>query len=188
MAPDGGAAAWRPGALTMYRWLPNDAGYPPDDPWPGAARFDDGVTKTLYVAASAESAMAEFFRSNPEFVGLAEFVDVDVFALGLEVAGDCLDVRTGPLAERAGITLERLRSSDREPTVRYAECLLLARRAIESGNVGIAYPSAAAAWDTFNLVLMGDPGIDRWVCRSRGIVARPAVDAGVIRFLDGPAV
>ena len=31
----------------MYRWLPNDAGYPPDEPWAGGARFDDGAIKNV---------------------------------------------------------------------------------------------------------------------------------------------
>ncbi len=71
--------------------------------------------------------------------------------------------------------------------VRKAECGLLARRAAEWGRVGIAYPSAAAAWDTWNLVLMGDPAADRWGSRGWERVERPVLDADHIGGVAGQA-
>ena len=84
---------WAPGSIRVYRWLPADASYAPVDPWPSLGRFGDGTRNTLYVAETAQGAMAEFFRRHPELLQLqaSEELRLAVFELGLDVLGRCLD-------------------------------------------------------------------------------------------------
>lgn len=174
---------WIPGSIQVYRWLDVAATYDPDGPWPSAGRFGDGTVKTLYVAESPDGAIAEYLRRHPEFVELQESLRLRVYEIDLEVVAVCVDVRDAAGQLAAGIAEARLTSSESDESIRYAECRALASDAIASGAVGIAYPSAAAAWSTWNLVLFGDRSTSTWVSHGFRVVARPMVSGSDVRTL-----
>ncbi len=174
-------AAWRPGPLSLFRWVTSGAQHAPDSPWWGVARFGAGEHKTLYLAASPEGAMAEFFRRFPEFLNMQGDLSIALFRVDVDVACDCLDVRNPDQADAVGIPFDRLLSSEADETIRYSECRELAKEAIAAGRCGLTYPSAAATWDTWNLVLFGDPG--PWTASGHMEVARPRMAAADVNPL-----
>lgn len=156
---------WIPGILTLYKWQDSAATYTPDSPWYGIGRFGDGSRKTIYLAESARGAMAELFRRHAELFGLeGGDLNIRLYALEVEVVGPCLDVRDSAGQAAVGIEAERLTSSDQEDDVRYAECRQLADDTVAGGMIGIGYPSAAAQWQTWNVVLFDDQDTARWTC------------------------
>ena len=166
---------WVPGPVRLYKWMPNAANYSPDSPWWSRGRFGDRTHKTLYLAESAAAAVAEFLRRHPEFIDLQAHLTIGIYEIVLSIEGNCLDVRADQDAEACGINRARLVSSEEDEGVRYAECRLLAEAVIESEGVGIAYPSAAASWGQWNLVLFGDPQGGKWLSLEVSAVARPVV-------------
>jgi RES domain-containing protein len=179
--------AWRPGDLTLYRWLPSTATYGPEGAWFGVGRFGTGDYKTLYLAASATGAMAEFFRRNPE---LLDFQDdglaISLLELEVEVNGNCLDVRAPSDAALVGIAFDRLTSSDSDEDVRYTECRALAKEALDADMVGLAYPSAAAtSAQQWNLVLFGDGDVENgWSVLGTAKIAPPKLTSSDVRPLQ----
>lgn len=158
----------------MYRWLPAGAHYDPDSPWWTSARFGNGTYKTLYVAASARGALAEYLRRFPEFFDLQDQLRISLTVLDLDVVGACADMRTEACAAEAGIAFKRLTSSDADESLRYVECRDLGERIERAGHAGIAYPAAGAAWLDWNLVLLGEQHPDNWICLSWEPEALPA--------------
>lgn len=173
------------GPAIGYRWLPDGAPYAPNSPWPGTGRFDDGETKTLYLAESAGGAVAEFLRRNPEFLDpeLQRYLLIRVFEVVLNVVGPCLDIREP--AYRAAIAFDWAQSLSADPNdaTRYQDSGALAKAVIGSGDVGIAYPSAAATWTTWNLVLFGEPAVTTWMSDSYQEVERPSLAAAEVVIL-----
>lgn len=174
---------WKPGALRAYKWIDALATYEVDSPWFTSGRFGDGAWKTLYVAESGEGAMAEYFRRHPEFLDFQDDLVISLYELELDIPGPCLDVRADAGQQLARIARDRLVSSEKDEGVRYAECRELAGNALAADLVGIAYPSAAAAWTSWNLVLFGGPSATRWVCLARRVVDRPHLAAADVRIL-----
>lgn len=172
---------WRPGAVTMYKWLDNTARYEPSSPWFGIGRFGAGAHKTLYLAASPEGAMAEFFRRHPEFFDFQDDLDITLYQLAVQVPCECLDVRTPPQAASIGLGFDRLLSSEADESVRYEECRALAKDAMGAGLCGVAYPSAAAIGPAWNLVLFGDPGA--WAVTSYAPIDRPRLEPAEVQPL-----
>jgi hypothetical protein len=126
-----------------------------------------GSFLALYVAETAAGAMAEFFRRRPELLGFQDELRIRLFSIAFDINSECLDVRDDVGQASAGIALERLTSSDEDEGLRYAACRDLAQDAVDASVVGIAYPSAAAAWaSAWNLVLFGDPAVATWTVTS----------------------
>lgn len=174
---------WKPGDLRVYKWIDALATYDVDSPWFSLGRFGDGTWKTLYLAESPEGAMAEYFRRHPEFLAFQDDLVITLHELDMTVVGDCVDVRSDAGQAAAGIGYDRLVSSEDDEDSRYEECRQLARRALSAGRVGIGYPSAAAAWACWNLVLFGDPAAGAWVCASHRPVPMPRLDGADVRVL-----
>jgi hypothetical protein len=143
---------------TVYRAMPSDATWDATSSYPTKdGRFDDGVTPNLYVARSAFGALCEYLRHHPELLSFLEDDELIVSMYEFEVSSPkCLDIREDVDATNAGVEPHRLRSSDKDSNVRYAECReLLARVKVEAS--GIKYPTAATPRvDQWNLVLLGD--------------------------------
>ena len=174
---------WLPGAQRLYKWMPADRPYDPCNPYPALGRFGDGSHSTVYVAESARGAMAEFFRRHPELLNFQDDLTLQMFELDLEVNGACLDLREAAAQARAGIDHDRLTSSESDESIRYAECQHLALAAIAEGCVGIGYPSAAANWDTWNLVLFGSQDTTTWICHEHHNIGLPRLSATEVRPL-----
>ena len=178
---------WIPSSVQLYKWMPADANYSADSPWSSMGRFGDGRHKTLYLAESPAAAVAEFLRRHPEFMDLQSSLAISIYEIDINVEGECLDVRTDENADACGVGRARLTSSDEDENVRYVECRLLAEAVITCGGVGIAYPSAAALWGQWNLVLFGDPERGRWLSVGVSSVARPVVsrdDVAALTWLE----
>jgi len=174
---------WAPGNLRLFKWVDAAAAYDPASSYPSEGRFGDGSFPTLYLAESAEGAMAEFFRRHVELLALQDDLRIRLFEIEVNVTGDCLDVRSTTGQWAVGISRERLTSSDADEGVRYAECRQLAHDTLGAGGRGIGYPSAGASWETWNLVVFGDDG-DGWTAISRAEVACPRLAASDVRALS----
>ena len=174
---------WVPNLQQLYRWLDAGATYDPASSYASVARFGDGTIKTLYLAATPEGAMAEYFRRHPEFLALQDKLAIRLFEVDLRVEGTCVDVRTDAGQRAADITRDRLVSSEHDENLRYAECRELATWAVAESFDGISYPSAAAMWDTWNLVLFGDPTSGRWIATGTRVIARPIIEETAVRCL-----
>ena len=168
------------GQVRLFRYLPLHAPYPADAPFAGGhGRFDAGQA-TLYLADTAEGAVAEFYRQHPEFLASQGTVErFDLFEVELIVSGPVLDVRTPSQARAAGIAFDRLTSSDAEPVARYRECRDLAQRCGQS-TTGIVYPSAALQSGSWNLVVFDEPIPQRWSACTTLPVPTPFVDATAV--------
>lgn len=179
------AALWVTlGTVTVYRALDAAASYEPDDPFASSGgRFSDGHRKVLYLAQTPEGAIAEWLRQHPEFLAMQAALRVRVSQVEVDVAAvDALDVRTPAQASKIPFPYDRLRSSDRDPTLRYVECRELASDC--DASAGIAAPSAAYdAAGAWNVVLFGDRG-NRWASLGHTPVDRPTVDPASVRLLD----
>ncbi len=173
-----------PGIALFYKWMPANSNYPPASPWNSPGRFGDTTHKTLYLAESSEGAIAEYLRRHPEFLDLQDFLVIQIFEIEISVNQICLDVRTESDAISCGISMARLTSSEANEVVRYAECRILAKTVINDGGVGIYYPSAAAMWRPWNLVLFGDPDVRQWIPLSESVVPTPVLLSTQIRALE----
>jgi len=74
--------------LQLYKWMREvDVGiFSPSTPHPTSiGRFSDGTFPTLYLAETAEGAMAEFFRNNPSL--LAQQAGLKIRLLRHRLAG-----------------------------------------------------------------------------------------------------
>ncbi len=165
-------------ALRLYKWMrPADADvYAPDSPHPSSrSRFCDASYPTLYLAETAEGAMAEFFRSNSSFLAQQAGLKIRLFSIAVEVLGLISDLRDSMTCSAVGIQPDRLISNDSDPNVRWAECQAVARLVRASGAIGILYPSAAYA-DGWNLVLFDWPGPMTWLSHGYSDEAPPYVD------------
>jgi hypothetical protein len=164
--------------------MDNAATHEPDSPWYTMGRFGDGSHKTLYLAESPRSAVAEFLRRHPEFMDLQEDLDISIYEIQTEVVCDCLDVRTEPAATSVGMPYDRLTSSEADEETRYMECRELGAQALQAAFCGIGYPAAGATWDTWNLVLLGDANEHgRWRVSGAHVVDRPSLEAADVRVL-----
>ena len=123
--------------------------------------------------------MAEFFRRNPELLGLQGDLNIRLVQIDLTVDAECLDVRDRAKAEAAGIGIDRLRSSDQDEDVRYAECRLLAFEVEAADGTGIAYPSAGYRKPGWNLVTFGEPN-GAWRSRAHMDVSIPVMNSADI--------
>lgn len=174
-----------PGALFTYKWQARGANYQPESPWASVARFGDGSHKTLYLAATPEGAIAEFLRLHPELLAFQDDLQLVLFEIEVLVEGECLDLRAPEAALSVGVTVDELTSSAADPADRFAACWSLANDAVSAQITGLLYPSAAAAWATWNLVLFGDPGTGRWAAGQVRVVAQPPVlDPAQVRVLE----
>jgi hypothetical protein len=170
--------------MRLYKWLDASATYAPDSPWWGAGRFSDGALKTLYLAETPEGAMAEFFRRHPELLAFqGDGLRVRLFAIEVRIGGDILDLREPAVSSAIGFPFDRLASSDVDEGDRYKECRTLALEVTSAGMCGIAYPSAAAVWSTWNVVLFGDPDPGTWLSAGATPVVVPLIDGTQIRPL-----
>lgn len=150
--------------MRLYKWMRAvDAEmFLPTAPHPSSiGRFGDGSFSTLYLAETAEGAMAEFFRSNPSFLAQQAGLKVRLFGITVEVIGATHDLCDVDTCSALGIPPERLTSNDRDPAVRWAECQAVARQVRAGGAIGLIYPSAAlpGGW---NLVLFDEPAPTAW--------------------------
>lgn len=169
---------------TLYKWLDNAATHDADSPWFTYGRFGAGGYKTLYLAESPTGALAEFLRRHPELFDFQSDLDITIY--GIDVVTDCdlLDVRERALSDAIGFNYERLLSSDPDESIRYVECRELGAQAMAADLCGLAYPSAAATWATWNVVLFGDsnqPG--RWQVLACAPVGTPALAAAAVNIL-----
>lgn len=174
---------WCPGALQLYKWLDSQANYAPDSPWYSRARFGDGTYKTIYLAHTAEGAIAEYLRRHPEFLNFQDDLRLVLYELDLSVNGECVDVRTPAGQSQVGIATDRLTSSEDDEDVRYVECRQLAAEVVAAGLTGIAYPAAAVTSGAWNVVLFGDQSANTWTATSYREVSRPRVDPRAVRVL-----
>ncbi|WP_165640164.1 RES family NAD+ phosphorylase [Klenkia brasiliensis] len=174
---------WSPGKIRAYKWVNSSSSYDADSPWFGVGRFGDGSGKTLYVAESDTGAVAEFLRRHPEFAELQDALAIRLYEIDLDVVGRCLDVRTAAGQTAARVSLDRLVSSEDDEVARYRESRQLATQAQGEGFTGIAYPSAAAMWACWNLVLFNDPSTTTWQSRACREIPVPKVDPANVRFL-----
>lgn len=161
----------------VYRVVPAFRTYDPDSPWPGSGRFDDGNRETLYLALSAEGAVAEFYRRHPELLWMHPRTGIELFELTLVLEHEGLDVRTEPQSNAVGFPHERLTSSDMRADDRYAECRVLADDVDDATGVFIAYPSAAYD-QAENVVTLGLSGSGRWVASGATQLPLVAIDSG----------
>lgn len=181
MGVDGAASAWE---CTVYRWQPARTTFPPDSPHYGVSRFCDGSFPVLYVAESAAAAIAEFLRRHRELLHLQHFLTVEMFELDVVVAGELLDALDDLVLDGLGFDRSRLASSESEEEVRYTECQQLARSSRQEGMVGIQYPSAAALWDAWNLVLFDGQSKGGWICTAHSSIEVPKIDPDRVRILE----
>jgi hypothetical protein len=129
--------------------------------------------------------MAEYFRRHPELLQFqVSGLRLRVFGIILVVRGAVLDLRNNASAAAVGISPDRLHSSDADEDVRYRECRELAVAAIAGNRCGIAYPSAAAAWATWNLVVFGDPDPATWESLSITPVVPPVLAPSQVNALS----
>lgn len=178
------ATTWQQHAGLLYKWLDNAATHAAESPWFTLGRFGAGAHKTLYLAESAKGAMAEYLRRHPELLDFQEDLDITVYEVETAAGCDCLDVRKAAMSAAIGFPHDRLTSSEHDEVVRYAECRTLAAQVQGTALCGIAYPSAAATWATWNLVLFGEanqPG--RWRVQPSRPVARPLLSPVDVRPL-----
>jgi hypothetical protein len=168
--------------LLCYRFIPSSAAYSPTTSYPGLGRFDNGTRLTLYVSSNAEGAVAEYFRRHPELLPLQDAVALRVFEMELTSHSRLLDVRTGGGATAAGITLERLISSDANESSRYKECRALAGRA-ESRYPGITWHSAAYSDSVYCVVLFG-MNRDRWDLDIVTEIPKPTIDVARVQVIE----
>jgi hypothetical protein len=173
-----------PGVIVRYRTLSALARYEPDEPFPsGTGRFSNGLRYVLYLADSAEGAVAEWLRVYPEFLHLQDALRIRVSEVTIDGSSPALDVRDSTQAAKVPFPFARLRSSEHDPLVRFHECHDLADDADAALAAGIAYPSAAYdVPNACNIVLFAEPP-SRW--RSLGVsdVTRPRVDPVSVRRL-----
>ena len=168
-----------PPRQVLFRWTLPDAVYAPDSVHPSLGRFGDGSIPTLYLAASAEGAMAEYFRVNPSLLAHQAGLKLRLAAVDTEVVGELLDVIARDDALLVGISHDRLVSYEVDEAVRWVECQQLALAAVEANVVGILYPSAAWA-NGWNLVLFGGQGPGRWRSHGWQQMALPQVDPKLV--------
>lgn len=129
--------------------------------------------------------MAEYFRRHPELLQFqGSGLRLRVFGLDLVLRGPVLDLRNGASAVAVGISPDRLRSSDADEDDRYRECRELALAAIDADRCGIAYPSAAATWATWNLVVFGEPSPGTWESLGFTPVAPPVLAPSQVNVLS----
>lgn len=171
------------GVISAYRVLDGRATYAPDDPFPSTGgRFSDGHRKVLYLAISAEAAMAEWLRHHSEFLSMQAALRVRLSEVQVEVPVAALDVRTSDQADKIPFPFARLVSSDADEGARYAECRELAGDC--DASAGLACPNAAyAVPGAWNVVLFGERG-DRWVSHGYTPVDRPDVDPALVRLIE----
>jgi RES domain-containing protein len=169
-----------------YRYLQAEADWDAWSPYPTTGgRFDVDEVPTLYLAQSPEGAVAEYLHRHPEFIGMELSLVLRVWELAIDLMDNALDVRDAPAQASVGISLDRLNSQDADSSARYAECRVLAGLAINANLVGIAYPSAAAAWPkAWNLVLFGASDPSRWSAIGVQTVSPPILQNNDVRQLD----
>jgi len=189
MAHDLSAVAlWMtPNTTRFFRALVTDAPYPADEPYHlGGGRFCNGMRLTLYVADSAETAMSEWLRHNPEMIDLQDDLLVSVFAIDISWSRNVLDVRTPDLAALIPFPFDRLISNDANGDTRYRECRELADSCDAVGGGGITWDSPSApGLGRWNRVFFGNRG-EGWVSVVTSSVDRPRIPSHSIRSVPIP--
>jgi RES domain-containing protein len=163
---------WTATEAQFFRYTAANPGFDPGQAWPGGGRFDDGIEATLYLASSAEGAVAEYLRRHPELFGLELLVEL--WEIGIDVSAQALDVREEAGQITVGISRDRLTSSDESELKRYRECRELMANVASAALSGILYPSASLrAFGPWNLVLRGSDG---WISSVLGHVPVPVLE------------
>lgn len=177
---------WRETRILVYRYLPAEADWDAWSSYPtDGGRFDADQVPTLYVAQSANGAVAEYLHRFPEFIGLSTRLILRLWELEVDLVAEALDVREEAGQAIVGITLDRLTSQEADTLVRYRECRELVRLVVGAGLAGIAYPSAAATWaGAWNLVLIGDSHASSWRGAGVRVVDPPILQQSEVRQLD----
>lgn len=155
-----------PFSSTLYKWKKANSIYHPRAPSPAKSRFNDGTWWANYFASSARGAVAEFLRRNPEFFNLESDLEItiELFEIEISVEKEVAEVRDSVGQLQAGISLERLTSSEPDEVVRYLECREFAKIVLLQNLVGIAFPSAAATWaGAWNLVVFEKEILGNWL-------------------------
>lgn len=167
-----------------YKWMPSGRQYLPCSPYPSVSRFGDGTLATVYVAATDRGAMAEFFRLHPELLALQDELAIRLFELDLDVAGPVLDLMSDATRHAVEISVDELRSADRDCAVRWRECQRIGAYAVEHRFTAIRYPSASATWaDAENMVLFGQQAANWWECLEHREVPQPGVEPDEVNGL-----
>jgi hypothetical protein len=177
------AALWMtPHTARFFRALVTDAPYPADEPYHlGGGRFCNDMRLTLYVADSAETAMSEWLRHNPEMIDLQQDLLVSVFAIDISWNRNELDVRTADLAALIPFPFDRLISNEADCDARYRECRDLADSCEAIGGGGITWDSPSTPGiGRWNSVFFGNMG-DGWVSVIVSSVDRPQIPSHSFR-------
>lgn len=175
----------RPTQLRLYKWMREvDAEvYSPNAPHPSSvSRFCDGTYPSLYLAETAEGAMAEFFRNNASFLAQQAGLKIRLFSISVELVGPAPDLRSAATCASLGIDPGRLISNDADAGARWAECQAVARLVRVADGVGLLYPSAAyeGGW---NLVLFDWPSPTTWSTSGYADHPAPYVDPNRVRLI-----
>jgi RES domain-containing protein len=174
-----------PAQLRLYKWMREvDAEvYTPDSPHPSSiSRFCDGTYPSLYLAETAEGAMAEFFRNNPSFLAQQAGLRIRLFSILVDIFGQMPDLRLSATCAYLGIDPLRLVSNDADTSARWAECQAVARLVRAGEGVGLLYPSAAypGGW---NLVLFDWPSATTWSTSGYADEPAPYVDPTSVKLI-----
>jgi RES domain-containing protein len=175
-----------PGKLRLYKWMRDvDAEvYAPNSPHPSSvSRFCDGTFPSLYLAETAEGAMAEFFRNSPSFLAQQAGLKIRLFSINVEVLGPAPDLRSHATCAALEIDPARVVSNDANSTVRWAECQAVARLVRAGDGVGLLYPSAAYL-GTWNLVLFDWPSPTTWSTGGYADEPAPYVDPNRVSLIS----
>ncbi len=168
----------------VYRFQQESSPYPVDGSWPtNRGRFDNGVRHTLYLATSAVTAVAEYFRRHPELLEFQGRTRLRTYQMRLEPITEGLDLRTAEQIHVCGFDGSRLRSSERDESQRYKECRELAVVVEAQGGSGIAHQSAAYM-DGQTFALFGQQSDGRWKLSAPVEVPTPAVDPAQVRVIE----
>jgi RES domain-containing protein len=164
--------------LQLYKWMREvDVGiFSPSTPHPTSiGRFSDGTFPTLYLAETAEGAMAEFFRNNPSLLAQQAGLKIRLFAITVEVIGATRDLCDAATCSDLGIPPDRVTANEADRVARWADCQAVARRVRAGGAVGIIYPSTAlpGGW---NLVLFDHPSPTTWLATDHADPDPPTID------------
>lgn len=173
----------RLGTVVMYKYVPAGYTYNPAESWWSKNRFSNGSFRTLYLAASARGALAEFLRRHPELLDFQDELIIEMYEIEAVVNGECLDVRTPLKCEIIGAAFSDLTSSDADEVERYRVCRCVGQESRDRGFTGILYPSAALS-GTYNLALFDEPSAKGWSCaRCDEVELPPPLDPSAVHVL-----
>lgn len=176
---------WITNKITLYRWVPHLYIESPINSSTGFSRFNNGTQQTVYLADSAQGAIAEYYRAHPEFLEKQDKVQFALFELEFSVDHHSVDIRQRFAQDLVKLTFADLFSSDFDKSVRYLKCQDFSLEVSANGFSGILYPSASANWGgAWNLVLYGESPSPNWRCINFSEVAKPHITSSDIRFIS----